>query len=100
MAEEGPKRATVICRVKDLDGTKVVRYHRNPLMDAREHDLEYDDWTHGYYFANVISENLYSHVDSEGHQFLVLKEIYYHWSYVPDIFVDDEFIISRGGNKH
>ena len=42
-------------------------------MDPREYDLEYDDWTHDRYFSNIIYENLYSQVDSEEHQFLVLE---------------------------
>ena len=33
---EGPRRATVRRRVEDLDGTKVVTYHRNTLMDTQE----------------------------------------------------------------
>ena len=69
---EGPRRATVKRRVEDLDGTKKGTYNRNPMMDTREYELEYDDGTHDCYFANIIAENLYSQVDTEGHQFLLL----------------------------
>ena len=62
--------------------------------------MEYDDETYDFYFANIIPENLYSRVDSEGHQFLVLEDISYHKSYGTAIYVADGFIISQGENTH
>ena len=62
--------------------------------------MGYDDGTHDCNFSNVIAEELYSQVDSEKHQFLILEEISYHWIYVTAITVAGGFIISRGGNKH
>ena len=47
-------------------------------MDTQEYEIEYDDGTNDRYFANVIAENLYSQIDSEGRQFLVLEEITDH----------------------
>ena len=44
-------------------------------MDTREYELEYNDGTHGPYILNVIAENLYSIIDSEGHHLLVLEDI-------------------------
>ena len=74
-------------------------YHRNPLLGTREYELEYYDGTYDCYFTNIISGKIYSQVDSEGHQFLVLEEISYHWSDGTAIAVTDGFIITRGGNK-
>ena len=54
-----PRRATVRRCVEDLDGAKLLNYHRNPLMHNRGYELEYDDGNHDYKFANVIIENLY-----------------------------------------
>ena len=42
-------------------------YHLNPLIYTKKFELEYDDRTHDRYFLILISENLYSYVDSEGH---------------------------------
>ena len=61
-------------------------------MDPREYELEYDDWTHGRYFSNIIYENLYSQVDSEEHQFLVLEDISNCRSDRTAKAVDDGFI--------
>ena len=96
---EDPRRATVIHRVEDLDGAKVGMYHQNPLMYTHQYDLEYDYGTHDWYLTNVIYENLYSQVASEGHPFLILEDISDNWSDRTAITVDDGFIISRGDNK-
>ena len=69
MLGEVLKRATFRCCVGYLNREKVRTYHRNPLIYTREYELEYDDRTHDTFFANVISENLYSRVNSEGHHF-------------------------------
>ena len=50
-------------------------------------------------YPNVVSENLYSQVDSEVYQFLLLEEISDHRSDGTAIAVADGFIISRGGKK-
>ena len=51
-------------------------------------------------FPNVIAENLYLWVDSQGNLFLVLEDIQYHRSDGKDISVADGFIIIQGGKKH
>lgn len=97
---EGPKRATVKRRAETLEGTKLGNYHKNPLMDTREYDIEYEDGTSDRYFGNVIAENLYSQVDSEGHQFFVLQEITDHNKDATAIDVADGFTVSHNGNRH
>ena len=97
---EGPKRTTVKRRIENEDGSRARTYHRNPMMDKRKYELEYDDGTHDWYFANVIAENLYSQIDSEGHQFLVLEEILDHRKYGAAIEVADGFTIGANGNRH
>ena len=93
------RRATVKRRVKNNDGTSAGTHHRNPLMDTQEYEIEYDDGTNDRYFANVIAENLYSQIDSEGRQFLVLEEITDHQKDGTDIKVDDGYTVSYNGNK-
>ena len=75
-------------------------YHWNPVMDTWVYKLEYYGKTHDRYFANIISRNLYSQVDSEDHQFLIFIEISDHQSYGTAMAVTDGFIIIRGRNKH
>ena len=70
------------------------------MMDTREYGLETKNGTHYQYFSNVIAENLYSQIDSEGHQFLVLGEILDHCRDGTAIKVDDGFTIGANGNQH
>ena len=97
---EGPWRPTVKICVEYLDGAKVRMYLHKLLTDTREYDLEYYYRTHYHYFANFIFENLYSKVDSEGRQFLILEYFSGNQSDGTAITVASGFIISRGGNKH
>ena len=62
--------------------------------------MEYEDGTHDRYFANVIAESLYSQIDSEGHQFLVLEDILDHRKDGTAIKVADGFTIIENGNRH
>ena len=61
--------------------------------------MDYDDGTHDHSFINIISENLYSQVDSEVNKFLVLEDIFDHHSDGTAIAVADGFIIIRCCNK-
>ena len=70
------RRAKVKHCVRNDNGTVVRTHYRDPLMDTREYKLECYNGSHNRYFANVISDNLYSHIDSEGRQFLVLEDIF------------------------
>jgi hypothetical protein len=50
------------------------------LFDTREYEIEFADGTHEKYKANVIAENMFAQVGSEGnhHQVLLLQEITDH----------------------
>ena len=68
-------------------------------MDTIEYELEYDDGTHDRYFANVIADNLYSQIDSEGQQFLVLEEISDHQKDGTALEVADGYTVGHNGNR-
>ena len=74
--------------------------HQNPLMETMDYELEYDDGTPDKYFANIITVNLYSQIDSEGCQFLVSEEITDHRKDDTSIGIADGFTVSHNGNKH
>ena len=52
--------------------------HNNPLFDTREYEVEFTDGSQEKYQANIIAENMFAQVDSEGNQYLLLKEITNH----------------------
>ena len=75
---DGEIRGRVVKRARGNGGESIGRSHNNPLMDSREYWIEFPDGDEEKYAANVIAENLYSQVDSEGRQHAVMKEIVDH----------------------
>ena len=61
-----------------LDGEPIGRLHNNPLFDTWEYEVEFTDGCQEKYQVNIITENMFAQVDSEGNQYLLLKEITDH----------------------
>ena len=72
------RRGTVVKRSQGLDGRAIDTSHTNPLFDTCEYEIEFTDGTRDKYAANLIAENIYTHMDDEGHQFQLLAEIQDH----------------------
>ena len=96
---EGSRWDTVKRRVRNDDGTVVGTNHQNPLMDTREYELEYNNGTHNRYFANVIEDNLYSHINLKGLHLLVLEEISDHRNDGTALEVSDGYTVVHNGNR-
>jgi hypothetical protein len=92
-------RARVVKRAKGEDGNPIGLYNRNPLLDSREYTVEFPDGTTAEYTANIIAENLFSQSDSEGNQYVILKEICDHKKDGRAILKEDGFTTSKNGNK-
>ena len=75
---EARQKATVVRRKRDHNGNPVGLGHHNPILDTRIYEVEFPDGTQKEYSANVIAENIYSQVDAEGRQYLLLEEIQSH----------------------
>jgi hypothetical protein len=70
----------VIKRSRGHDDEPIGRAHANPLFDTREYEIKFMDGTREKYQANVIAENMFAQLDTEGNQFLLLQEITDHRS--------------------
>ena len=92
-------RGRVIKRARGEDGNPVGVRNSNPILDTREYEVEMPDGSTAAYAANVIAENLFSQVDSEGRQYLYLKEIVDHRKDDTAISKDQGFITSHNGNE-
>jgi hypothetical protein len=93
------QKGRVIKRVKGNDGKPLGTSHTNPLIDTSEYLIEMSDGSTDQYAANVIAENLFSQVDSEGRRFLVLSEITDHSADGRAIKQADGFTRSYNGNQ-
>jgi hypothetical protein len=52
----------------------------NPILDTREYEVSFPDGLTNCYAANMIAEPLYSQVDADGREFILMKEIMDHRS--------------------
>jgi hypothetical protein len=68
----------VIKRSVDDNVIPKGKAHSNPNLDSREYLVEFGDDEVLEYSANVIAENLYAQVDSEGKRFLLMDSIIDH----------------------
>jgi len=89
----------VIKRAKGEDGNPIGLRNSYPLLDTREYEVLMPDGATVSYTANVIAENLYSQVDSEGRQFLMLDKISDHRKDKTAYSKDNGYVISHNGNK-
>ena len=71
-------RGTVKRRARDQHGEVIGIPNNNPLLDTREYEIEYLDGTIDILTANNIAESLYSRVDAEGHEHMLMNEIIEH----------------------
>ena len=92
-------RGRVAKRAKDDEGRPIGRRHDNPLLDTREYEVELPDGSTGQYTANVIAENIFSQVDEEGRQYVLLSEIVDHKKDATAITKDEGYTISHNGRR-
>jgi hypothetical protein len=89
----------VIKRARGEDGNPIGRRNINPILDTQEHEIEMPNGSVAEYTAIVIAENLYSQVDSEGRQFLLLNQIVDHAKDATAISKDQGFYKSYNSNE-
>ena len=61
------QRATVKRRATDHEGKLVGEFNENPLLNTAVYDVELSDGVVREYSANIIAENIYQQVDSNGY---------------------------------
>jgi hypothetical protein len=99
-ADGSVRHGTVTKRARLLDGTPIGRSHSNPFVDTAEYVVEHEDGSCGQYSANVIAENLFSQVDSEGNRYEIMSEIQDHRRDDTALSRANGFRVSKSGNKH
>jgi Reverse transcriptase (RNA-dependent DNA polymerase) len=68
----------VIGRKRDQDGNLIGKSNRNTLLDTSLYDVQFEDGHVEAFSANVIAENLYEQMDSEGKSHRMIDEIIDH----------------------
>jgi hypothetical protein len=88
----------ITARKHDIHGNPVGRGHSNPIFDTRIYPVEFPDGYTQEFSANVIAQNLYSQVDEERNQFLLLDELIDHEKTADAIDENNKFQVSQNGN--
>jgi hypothetical protein len=93
-------KAKIIGWKRDQDGNPIGKRNANPILDMREYEVEFQDGATDTFTANIIAENLYSQVDSEGNSFSILDEIVDHKSDRTALSKDDRYEVAKDGRPH
>jgi len=72
------EKGTVKRRKRDANGNVVGRANANPILDTRVYEVEFSDGHVAEFSTNVIAENIYAMVDSEGYETSIFKAIIDH----------------------
>ena len=91
--------AKVIGRTTLTTGDLIGTYDPNPLMNTLVYDVKFPDRCVREYGANVIAENMYSQVDTEGYHSSTLVSIV-DYKKLPDaIAKKDMYITTQSGQR-
>jgi hypothetical protein len=91
--------ARVVGRKHDRDGNPMGVGHSNLLLDTHIYEVLFPDGYTEEFAANTIAKNIYSQIDAEGNQFLLLSKITDHKLDGSAIAADDKWI-QHGTNRH
>jgi hypothetical protein len=91
---------TVTARKRDIHGNPVGMSNKNPILDTHVYEVTFPDGHTAEYSANMIAKCLYSQVDSEGHQYVLMEEII-DWKQTDDAVNENDILqVSHNGNLH
>ena len=93
------QRGNVRARKRDANGNVVGISNNNPLLDTRVYEVEFPDGTLKEYNANNIAESLYSQVDDEGNEFILLDEITDHRKDDTALTEEESLLPQSGANN-
>ena len=92
------ERGKVIRRSKGPDMNPIGKANRNPILDTRSYEIQFEDGEVSTYQANMIAEHMSSRCDDEGHELMLMHEIIDHRKNGDAIASDDGFVRSKNGN--
>jgi hypothetical protein len=96
---EPMQMAWVIGRSKSDDGRILGIHDDNPMLNTLLYDVQFPDGLIKEYVANVISENMFSQVDAEGHSYALLEAIVDHKRDSTAVEHADKYIYTKSGTR-
>ncbi len=96
---ESIQSAKVIGRAMDSEGNLIGKYDDNPMLNTLVYDVEFPDGEIKEYSANVIAENMYAQVDTEGFSHTILDSIIDYSRDKGAIERDDMYLTTKSGQR-
>ena len=91
--------AKVLGRTKDLKGEIIGNYNDDPILNTIIYNVELPDGAVKQYSANMIAENMYAQVDSEGNKYDLLEEIIDFKKDGHALRKGDEYVVTKRGQR-
>jgi hypothetical protein len=86
-------------RLRAEDGRPIGKRDNNWIKDTRTYEVELSDGTTREYGANIIAENMFAQIDSEGHEYEIMDEIIDHKKDESAVGIEDGYITTRTNRK-
>jgi hypothetical protein len=97
---DGPELARVIKRLCNYEGKPIgIAHPNNAALDIRLYEVEYLDGHKAALSTNTIAENLFAHVDGDGHRHVIFDSIVGHRTNGTETTEETAFVVSANGVK-
>jgi hypothetical protein len=100
--QQGDKlqRGKVKRRSIDDNGKTIGTYSDNPITTPIIYEVEFPDGELKEYAANILAENMLSHVDHEGHNIMLMRDIIdYKRDEAIAVPTEDKYLTTRSGQR-
>jgi hypothetical protein len=97
--EDGRIQGTIVKRARNENRDPIGRRNPNAFLDTRRYEVELSDGTTEEFYANVIAENLFSQIDSEGRQYVLMNEISDHRRDATALPISEGWLTMKNGRK-
>ena len=94
-----PKFSRVKKRLKDANERPIVIANENPILDSHMYEVEYNDGHTESLEANLITDDLFTHVHQAGNRFTILDSITGKRAYGTQVLQQYEFVHTSTGTK-
>ena len=84
----------------DENGRVMGKHSDNPILNTLMYYVEFPDRTIHPYTANVIANNMYAQVDSEGIRIKIFDAIIDHCTNGHAVSENDQYFITKRGRQH
>ena len=95
---DGFERGKVVRRSHGPDMNPIGKANKNPILDTRSYEVQFEDGEVSTYQANMIAEHMSSRCDEHGHELMLMYEIVDHRKNGDAVATADGMIKTNSGN--